>query len=92
MEDVSYRAPCDGDSGSGQWVIANGDTENERRALVGVHSHNLPDEIDLNGRLVSAVCGSSLAISTGDQLLTGPTTTLTYHETKLKFIKECAQI
>ena len=89
---TSYIAPCNGDSGSGQWVTVNQDTDDERRALVAVHSNMDGLEWNLNGKILSSVCGSATKFNTGKVHLESYLSTITTHDKILGFIKKWAGI
>ena len=65
----NYKSPCEGDSGSGQWITMYDETSSEsqiqggritRSALVAVHAEALIDTFKADGGIQNAVCGSSL--------------------------------
>ena len=91
-EKTGYMSTCMGDSGSGQWVTINRGSDDERRTVVAVATTSAVDNVRINGRLVDAVCGSSLTFSNGKTLLQGASSTKTSHQTILTFIKKWAEI
>ena len=91
-EGASYQSGCMGDSGSGQWVTVNRDSDDERRAVVAIVTTSATNGVRINGRLVDAVCGSSLIFSNGKTLSQGASSTKTTHPTMLTFIKKWAEI
>ena len=91
-EEASYLEGCFGDSGSGQWVTIDQGTDDERRALVAVLSQASVRTVEIMGKPVAAVCGSSLTFSSGEMLSRGPRSTITTHQNKLEFIKKWAEI
>ena len=84
---TSYIAPCNGDSGSGQWVTINQDTDDERRALVAVHSNMDGLDWNLNGKILSSVCGSATKFNTGKVYLESYLSTITTNDKILGFIR-----
>ena len=91
-EKSNYVSTCMGDSGSGQWVTVNRDSDDERRAVVAIVTTSATNGVRINGRLVDAVCGSSLIFSNGKTLSQGASSTKTTHPTMLTFIKKWAEI
>ena len=91
-EKSNYVSTCMGDSGSGQWFTVNRDSDDERRAVVAIVTTSAANGVRINGRLVDAVCGSSLIFSNGKTLSQGASSTKTTHPTILTFIKKWAGI
>ena len=98
---TSYKAPCLGDSGSGQWVTVNDANDlsnpavtedNTRRALVAMENSGYHGEYTLKGKLEVGVCGGSIPLDNGKIDIYGASCIITTHEEILGFIKKWARI